>query len=100
LIDFLGNRIQDHALDIKDVCISVFRKDSGNTARSLTFAPITKLIKLGIQQLDADALNIRGLAEMYLQEFAVGASKLGQTCMMTAIAVVVVVVVVVVITMN
>ena len=79
LIDFLGTRIQDHALEIKDICIGVFRKDTSNTARSLTFPPIAKLIKLGTQQLDADALNVKALAEMYLQEYAVGASKLSQT---------------------
>ena len=81
-MEYLGvDRIQEHVIAIKDACVSVFRKDDQNKTRIASFKPLKALLRLDLQRMDADALEIATLADKYLQEYTVGGSKLSQTRM-------------------
>jgi hypothetical protein len=64
-ITLLGKRVQDYALDIKQTCLNVFRREQSNTVKQVTFSPIIKLIKLKLHVLDADKLAVKDMCEMY-----------------------------------
>ena len=63
-IKMMNNRIQDYALDIKDTCFSLFRREQSNLVKIATFKPLLKLLDLKLQYLDPERLAIREMTDM------------------------------------
>jgi len=76
-IKLVEKKIQDHALEIKDTCYSIFRREQSNIVKIATFKPIMRILELKLQFLDGERLGIREMAESYLREFTYG--KASQT---------------------
>jgi hypothetical protein len=61
----IGKKVQEYALDIKETCFSLFRREQSNLVRIATFKPLIKLLELKLQLLDPERLAIREMTEMY-----------------------------------
>src|SRR4051812_8094865 len=66
-IKLLGKKIQDYAKEIKvrvgsiikltnsqETCFSIFRREQSNVVKIATFKPITKILELQLQIMDAE----------------------------------------------
>lgn len=63
-IKLIGKRVQEYALDIKDTCFSLFRREQSNLVKIASFKPLIKLLELKLQLLDPERLAIREMTEM------------------------------------
>jgi len=70
LMKLLGNRVTEFAINIKNTCFGIFRREDSSAVSVATFKPILKILRL--QSLDEDKLAIREMAESYLNVFTCG----------------------------
>ena len=76
-IDYFKDNIIDHAIEIKNVCMTIFRIDQSNTVRQAIFDPIMKLLHLKHSSIDANTFKINEMTNIFLDQFNL--SRISQT---------------------
>jgi hypothetical protein len=69
LIKLRDRRIVDYALSIKELVISVLRREVSNQVKAACFVPLTRLLLLRLHTLDATTLGVNEMLDIFLKEF-------------------------------
>lgn len=64
--------LSDYLVDIKNTCISLFRKEDGNKVKEKALCVVKDLLSLDLELFDTQSLELAKLADLLLTEFAVG----------------------------
>ncbi|XP_064600499.1 DNA-dependent protein kinase catalytic subunit-like [Liolophura sinensis] len=78
-IQKVGKKVLPYAVDIKDVCVSLFSRDRFAKVKVNTFPVLTKLIEITVGSQMGEELKIQKLIEKFFFELSKSASKLTST---------------------
>jgi len=79
-IVILQKRTENYALAIKNLCISVFRRDQSASVQAMAFSPIKKILHMiphHLKNIRAEVFGVREMSELLLLQFTCG--KFSQT---------------------
>ncbi|KAF2075899.1 hypothetical protein CYY_002790 [Polysphondylium violaceum] len=79
-IVILQKRTENYALAIKNLCISVFRRDQSASVQAMAFAPIKKILHMiphYLKNIRAEVFGVREMSDLLLLQFTCG--KFSQT---------------------
>jgi hypothetical protein len=69
VIHLCGRRIADYVLSIKEVILSVLRREWSNQVKAACFVPLNRILLLRLHTLDAETLGVREMIDLFLNEF-------------------------------